>query len=565
MSDQPSRRLAAIMAADIVGYSRLMSEDEAHTLAQLRTFRSELLEPAVLDQGGRIIKNMGDGWLAEFGSAAAAVACATDIQNRLTRDGSMQIRIGIHIGDIIHEDADIFGDGVNIAARLQQLAIPGAVLVSGEVHRIIDSKLGTLFKDLGTHKLKNIAADTTVFGWAPEAVDGQSLLSAEPLGRKQTGVPVILIEELQVSGSKNEASELAEEFRYELLLMLSRRIGIKVVGERNEQTAPKYVLGGRCRVSGDRVRLDIVMSAGTGGGNIWTERFEDSTDASDDFVEQVARRAAGYLRTHTNYFDGADVSDLPDSELSVEELLSKAAYLNTHWNLESVELARASLTAAIEKSPDNPTATAMLTLGHISPIFTGHGRLADVDKAMVMDLANRAVSLGPNSDFVFMARANCRLWLLRDFEGAKSDAERSLKINPDYQDAQVILALVQIFSGEPKRGAERLVGLMDLMSESMLFPIILFTIGLAYLLAGEKDKALDYAREGYERAPSLPNSGIVFSAAAADDPDIAGSSGFTDMIDRLNLNLALIDNFPFSRKTDTELLNSRLRAAGVPH
>ena len=227
MSKEQSRKLAAIMAADIVGYSRLMAENEADTLARLRRFRRELLEPSVSEHAGSIIKNMGDGWLAEFDSIVGAVNCATAIQERLSQDEGLAIRIGIHVGDIIHENEDIFGDGVNIAARLQQIAAPGAVIVSGDVFKLIDRKTGTDFEDLGIQRLKNLTVDTAVYGWAPETVKGQSLLSQSSNEDAGNSVPIILVEELHVSGSEEEA----EELRYELLLLMSRRTGIKVVSQ----------------------------------------------------------------------------------------------------------------------------------------------------------------------------------------------------------------------------------------------------------------------------------------------------------------------------------------------
>lgn len=564
MSKEQSRKLAAIMAADIVGYSRLMAENEADTLAKLRRFRRELLEPSVSEHAGSIIKNMGDGWLAEFDSIVGAVNCATDIQERLSQDEGLEIRIGIHVGDIIHENEDIFGDGVNIAARLQQIAAPGAVIVSGDVFKLIDRKTGTDFEDLGIQRLKNITVDTAVYGWAPETVKGQSLLSAPTEDKAANTVPVILVEELHLSGSQDEAADLAEEIRYELLLLMSRRTGIKVISERNEQAEPKYVVSGRCRVSGTKVRLDMTLSSGRGGETIRTERFQSDTDDRDDFIEQVARRISVMVRSFTTSRDGEEYAEKPDSELSVQELLSKAAFLNARWTREGAESAQASLEKAISRSPDNPMALAMLAMCLLSPLFAGYGRRQEVDTAQIMDLANRAVSLGAQSDVVFMARAFSRLWLHSDYNGARSDIERALQINPGYQELQAALGLVEVFEGHPQKGARYLIDNLDMMSESMVFPVLLFSIGLAYLLTGETEKSLEYAREGYERAPFISNCGMVYAAAAADKPEITNTSDFKEMIRRLGLDLSVVDNYPFTRDADRTLLRSRLAAAGVP-
>ncbi|WP_136657761.1 adenylate/guanylate cyclase domain-containing protein [Nitratireductor sp. XY-223] len=564
MSKEQSRKLAAIMAADIVDYSRLMAEDEQATLASLRAFRGELLEPSVSEHAGSIIKNMGDGWLAEFDSIVGAVNCATAIQERLSQDGAVEIRIGIHVGDIIHENEDIFGDGVNIAARLQQIAAPGAVIVSGDVYKLIDRKTGTEFEELGIQRLKNITVDTAVYGWAPETAKGESLLSESSEEAAANHVPVVLIEELHVSGSEEEAADMAEEIRYELLLLMSRRTGIKVVSERNDQIEPKYVVGGRCRVSGSKVRFDMTLSGGKGGETIRTERFQSDADDRDEFIERVARRISVMVRSFTTTQDGAEHAERPNAELSVQELLSKAAFLNARWSREGAEGAQAALEKALSKSPDNPMALAMLAMSLLSPLFAGYGRRSEVDPPRVMDLANRAVSLGPQSDVVFMARAFGRLWLHGDYDGARSDIDRALQINPGYQELQAAQGLVEVFEGNAQKGAKYLIDNLDMMSESMVFPVLLFSIGLAYVLAGESETAFQYAREGHERAPFISNCGMVYAASAADKPEITDTREFKEMVERLGIDLTIVDNYPFRRDEDRALLRSRLEAAGVP-
>ena len=159
------RRLAAILAADVVGYSKLMGEDEAGTLAALRHLRNEVFRPAVADHHGNIIKSMGDGWYVEFSSAGDAVACAIHIQDALGDRETIKLRIGLHIGDVTFEEEDIYGDGVNIAARLQEIAAPGAVVISDNARRSIDGKIAAAFNELGSRELKNITEPVVAYGW----------------------------------------------------------------------------------------------------------------------------------------------------------------------------------------------------------------------------------------------------------------------------------------------------------------------------------------------------------------------------------------------------------------
>ena len=170
MTDGIQRRLAAILAADVVGYSRLMGEDEAGTLSALRHLRTNIFAAAVDAHRGRIVKSMGDGWLVEFASVVEAVTCAIEVQEGLVGHESIKLRVGVHLGDITHEEEDIFGDGVNIASRLQEIARPGGIVISDMARRSIDGKLAATFVDLGVQNLKNIAEPIKVYGWGMTAV-----------------------------------------------------------------------------------------------------------------------------------------------------------------------------------------------------------------------------------------------------------------------------------------------------------------------------------------------------------------------------------------------------------
>ena len=308
----------------------------------------------------------------------------------------------------------------------------------------------------------------------------------------------------------------------------------------------------------------MTLSSGKGGETIRTERFQSDDDNRDEFIEQVARRISVMVRSFTTSRDGAEYAERPNSELSVQQLLSKAAFLNASWTRDGAEGARTSLETALAKSPENGMALSMLAMCLLSPLFAGYGRRSEVDPAKIMDLANQAVSKANQSDVVFMARAFSRLWLHKDYAGARSDIERALQINPGYQELQAALGLVEVFEGHPQKGARYLIDNLDMMSESMVFPVLLFSIGLAYLLTGETEKSLEYAREGYERAPFISNCGMVYAAAAADRPEITNTSDFKEMIRRLGLDLSVVDNYPFTRDADRALLRSRLAAAGVP-
>lgn len=554
------------MATDIVGYSTMLEHYEARTLAGLREFRTKLLEPTVLSHGGKIVKNMGDGWLVEFSSTTNAVGCATEIQEALVDHELIKLRIGIHIGDIVHEDDDIFGEGVNVAARLEQLAEPGSVLISDVVHRFIDQKTIHEFKDLGKHQLKNISREQLIFGWAPEATECVFLIAqtGKKIVNQNNTAQTLLFEALGTSGSKEEAAEVAEELQYELMMMLSRRTGLKVVSERTQGKGPDYVLGGRVRVSGENLRIDITISDGASGASIWVERFTSVIDEMDNLVTDVRNKVSIFGRNITTAFWGSNYSGIPDRDLSLSELLSKSAHLIQRWDQHSVKVAQNSLELAVKQAPENPMALAMLAVTFVIPIYGGFGSNNDTEAQGAIELANKAVDIDQNNDFVFYVRAKVKFLLLKDLDGAKIDFERALKVNPYFHIPHIDLAMIDIFNGNPGTGIRQLSEFITTVQEDLNIPLANSYIALGHMICGENDKALQFAGEGYELRPLLPICAVVYAAAASNSPEIINSENFKTMVRQLDLRTATIKNLPFARAEDSELITSRLRTAGVP-
>ncbi len=219
MTEGMQRRLAAIVAADVVGYSRLMGADEEGTLAALRALRKDLFEPAVVSHRGAVVKRMGDGWLVEFASVADAVSCALAVQEKLAGRDTVELRIGVHLGDITHEDEDIYGDGVNIAARLQEIAEPGAIIISDIAWRSIDGKLSAAFADLGEQDLKNIAKPVTAYGW------GMTAIANEPIALTLPDKPSIAVLPFENMSGDPDQEYFADGIAEDIITGLSRNRG----------------------------------------------------------------------------------------------------------------------------------------------------------------------------------------------------------------------------------------------------------------------------------------------------------------------------------------------------
>jgi adenylate cyclase len=322
-AERVERRLAAILAADVAGYSRLMERDEAGTLARLRTLRRDLIDPKIAERKGRIVKTTGDGILVEFPSVVEAVACAVALQQEMAarngataEDERIRFRVGINSGDVIVEDGDIHGDGVNIAARLEGIAEPGGICVSGIVHDQVQGRLDCAFEDIGEQSLKNIARPVRVYrvgsksphpGPPPHAGEGSAQsarVGAEPALPLPDKPSIAVLPFQNISGDPEQeyfADGMVEEIitalsRIRWLFVIARNstftykgqaIDVKRVGR---ELGVRYVLEGSVRKGGNRVRITAQLIDATNGAHLWADRFDGSLE---DVFELQDRRWPG--------------------------------------------------------------------------------------------------------------------------------------------------------------------------------------------------------------------------------------------------------------------------------
>ena len=209
-------------------------------------------------------------------------------------------------------------------------------------------------------------------------------------------------------------------------------------------------------------------------------------------------------------------------------------------------------------------ALAMLGSTFSVPAYAGYGSINDIEAQRAIELANKAVSFGPNIDFVFQARAVVKIFLFGDLAGAKIDCERALKINPYFHSPQYVVAMIEILNGNTDIGIEQLIKCLKAVPDDPTVPISNSVVAIGHLISGENDKALQFAKEGYDLRPSLPICAVVYAVAASSNPEITDSENFKSMNRQLDLRSAIIKNLPFTRAKDVELLNSRLRKAGIP-
>jgi adenylate cyclase len=515
MSEDPHRRLAAILAADVVGYSRLMSEDEADTLDSLRHLRRNVFAPAVSEHKGTLVKSMGDGWLVEFASVTDGVRCAIQVQETLSDHERIKLRIGLHVGDVTFEDEDIYGDGVNLASRLQELADPGAVVISGAARSGIDQRLSTGFEDLGAHDLKNIPEPVTAFGWGMKEIgrDGAAL----PLPDKPS-IAVLPFDNMSGDPEQEYFSDgLTEDIitglsRLRWLFVIARNSTFTYKGEAVDVTrvgrelGVRYVLEGSVRKAGDRVRVTAQLIEAETGSHIWAERYDG--DAADIFELQddITTRIVGAIIPELDAAERVRALGRPAGDLGTWAVYQRAMAhvdrIDAIENAEATELLR----TAIEMDPGFTPAYAHLAVLRAQAAV--HGYAADQSEAFeeAREFGKLAVSQDPND-----AVAHLGLGIASMFRGegeiAIPEIETAVELNPNFARAFVWLG----FAHKWCRGdtAEIEIGYYDTaLRLSPRDPMRWFCLmhkGSALRVLGQHDEAVSLC----QAASRFPDGGFL--------------------------------------------------------
>jgi len=471
------RRLAAILAADMVGYSRLMEADEAGTLARLKTHRLELIDPAISKQRGRIIKTTGDGLLVEFQSVADAVQCAVEIQHRMMRRNAdvaparwIQFRIGINLGDVIFEENDLFGDGVNVAARLQELAEPGGICVSGAVRDQVGDRLDdVIFADLGEQSVKNLVRRIRVYSvklQSEPAIAGDSVpRTAPPEVTKKPSMAVLPL--LNISGDPEQeffADGLTEDIITELsrfrdLLVISRNSVFVHKGKPvNVQAVARefgvdYVLEGSVRKAGDRVRVTVQLIDAETDRHIWAERYdrnlEDIFAIQDEVTGAIVSTLPG--RVEAAKYDRAKRKPT-DSMAAYEAVLAAKVLHHRSTSADNAEAQRL-LDRAIALDPNYAHAHAWK--GCVLGQTYVYGWCTDRDATLheVQQELDLALTLDDNDADVH--RILAALSLVRgNHDRAAHHQERALALNPNYDLVVVQQGELLTWMGRPEEGID---------------------------------------------------------------------------------------------------------------
>ena len=490
------RRLAAIMMADLAGYSSLMEEDAPAAIARVRHMRESALEPVATDAGGIVEKRMGDGWLITFSSAMMAVSAAQKIQSGLIDTDGLKLRLAVHLGEIVEEDGEIYGSGINISARLQAQAPPGGLIVSAECHRQLDPDLAETFLDAGSYELKNVKTPVECLQWRPAGLK----LAASTAD----ALPVVAVTPFSAGPKTPEMMEAAADVQEQITHSLSQRVGLRVM-QIDATTEPPpdvtYILKGRLRASGDSAKAMLSLVRGDTSHVFWSETFEGSSDDLYAFADHVSDRALNAIRVHINAFDAERLEHLDETAMTPSELRSRAAQLFHKGLIRDYREAGRLLQRALDLDPEHPISLSMMCLAKLWPPLAEFRSLPQDELDWCVSAADLAVRAAPRNYFVFFVRSHVRFAGLSDNESAKNDVQRALDLNPGYVWGLETRALIQMIEGQDAEAAQTMQQVVDRSASDPLLTRRLFWLAFAQTLNDELDAARGNTETALELLP----------------------------------------------------------------
>ena len=583
VEERVQRRLAAILAADVAGYSRLMGADEVGTLTALKAHRRELIDPAIAAHGGRIVKTTGDGALVEFASVVDAVTCAVEIQRAMTERNAgvaeerrIAFRIGINVGDIIIDGDDIYGDGVNVAARLEALADPGGICIGRAARDQVRDRLDIALEDLGEQSVKNIARAVRVFRVRVEAPAASTLAMTSPDSTERSSIAVLPF--ANMSGDP-EQEYFSDGITEDIITDLSKVSALFVIARNSSFTykgravkvpdvcrelGVAHVLEGSVRKAGNRVRVTAQLIDGTTGGHIWAERYD--RDLADVFAvqDELTHEIVGALKIH--------LTEGERNRLSARTTISPEAYdlflrgrelVWLHTRTEGLR-GQALLRQAIALAPDFAKAHAILAFAHCHEFGNGWSDDPDESLRLARTLAEKAVSLAPDDAECHWAIGVVLFWR-REHDRSLKEGARCIELEPSSTLGHAHQGLALVYAGRPTEALEVFAKMRRLDPH---FPdIYLHFIAQAHFNLEHYHDAEANLRQRNERNPNSEMSRVLLASTLGHLGRVEEARAEWREALRINPSYSLEQrrkSLPFKNPVDFERLVAGLSAAQLP-
>jgi len=520
------RRLTAILAADVAGYSRLMGADEEGTHERLKAHRRELVDPKVTQHHGRIVKTTGDGILVEFPSVVDAVRCAVEVQwGMVERNAAIppewriEYRVGINLGDVIVDEHDIFGNGVNVAARIEALAEPGGICVSRVVRDQVRDRLDYAFEDMGEQQVKNIARPVRVYRVRDRAVPIGQPLPGSPQPLPLPDKPSIAVLPFANLSGDPEQEYFADGMVDEIITALSRikwlfviadnssfaykgqAIDVKQIGR---ELGVRYVLEGSVRKAGRRLRIGAVLIDAATGAHLWADRFDGSLEAIFDLQDQVALSIAGVIEPTLQAAEMRYSAERPTSDLTAYDLFLRARSIASTYERSHLAEALELLEQAITREPRYGPALALAATYRVDleNFDWSDDREAQENREMAVDLARRALRAAPDDPGVLGRAAMVLGRFGEDIDAALALVDRALALNPSFAYGWYWSGWLRLFAGQADLAIQHFETSMRLNPRSQR-GFHLAGIGTAHFVTRRFDEASAALRVSLEEVPAF--------------------------------------------------------------
>jgi adenylate cyclase len=587
VAERVNRKLAAILAADVVGYSRLMGADEAGMLAALKRHREAVFDPAVAAHNGRIVKLIGDGVIAEFGSVVDAVSCALAVQRSsatIPDQGASQptivLRIGINLGDVIIEGDDIYGDGVNVAARLEPLAEPGGICVSSIVNESVGNRIDVRFQDGGEISVKNIDRPIRVWKWHPGATPLAAAKSnaakPEPNGATAS---IAILPFTNMSGDP-EQEYFSDGITEDIITDLSKIAGLMVIARNSSFTykgrsvdvrtvgrelGVRSVLEGSIRRAGKRVRITAQLVDATTGGHLWGERYDRDLTDIFEVQDDVTRRIVDALKVTLSPAENARLTAGGTSSMDAYDyvLRGRELLLGKTKNRETFEQSIKLFMRALELDPNYSKAYAALSMAYNLDYQNRWSDDPDSSLPLAKRCAEQAIEKDPNEPFARLVASWAAIFE-KDLDRATSEVNIALRLNPNFALAYSNLASIHNYSGRPLEAIpvlERAIRLDPAFRAQNLH-----FLGIAHLLAGKYETAAALLRERILLVPGTDFSRVLLASSLGYLGEVDEAGRIWRELKEINPKYSFREHFSrqLFRPGEVERVAEGLAKAGLP-
>ena len=578
------RKLTAILSADVVGYSRLMEDDEEATIQTLNTYRKSM-STLIQQYRGRVVDTTGDNLMAEFNSAVDSVNCAVQIQRELAERNAelpncrkMEIRIGINVGDVVVDGERIYGDGVNIAARIESLAETGGICISGSAYDQVSNKLGLEYENIGEQQVKNISTPIRVFRviWDTDLPERSSPeeYTLLPLPDKPS-IAVLPFNNMSGDPEQDYFSDgLTEEIITALskvpqLFVIARNstftykgkpVNVKQVGQ---ELGVGYVLEGSVRKAGDRVRITAQLIDATTGNHLWAERYDREIKDIFALQDEITMKILAALQVKLTEGEQARISSKGTDNLEAYLKVLQARESSCSFTREGNALARQMCEEAISLDPDYARTYYLLSLTHQTDLFLGVSKNPRQSMEKIKELAQKAIALDNSSAEAH--RTLCYLYtMMRQYEKGIAEGERAVALDPNSADCHSMLGTSLHYAGKYKQAIDLLTKAVRL---NPIPPTIYFLIlGNAYQLAGMYEESILTYKKVLKRNPDHLFAHLRLAATyilVNREQEAKSEASEVLRIDPEFSIKTFLRTVPYKNQSDLELLQSSLRKTGL--